>query len=541
MCEVLEGDVEVRVLLVQQAYEAVEGVQDLTPATTDASFSDSTGAPSAWRPRSARLYSRSAYSSVISTPPTSNGSSDFSVWRRPRRRVVAAYSAMSRCRWLAIRSGPCGSVVGGCLLAASIPKPSTTLSPGLTAREPPIHRVRIRLDPFAGGREHEPVTTYSAVRTTGIYCRPGCGARPLAENVRTFELAAAAEAAGYRACLRCRPYRVAGAVGDDVPELVCRAVQLIISGVLDDANEAAVGARLGVSARHLRRMFNDHLGVTPDQFARSRRAHFARRLLDDCDLTIAEVAFASGFGSLRQFNRAMQEVFRSAPRELRERRRRDDRLTADGGLVLRMPFTAPYDWDVTIDFLAERAIPGVESVESGVYRRTIALDGAPGMLEIGPGSTGHLLLRAHLPYWEGVIHVVERAARLVGIDSDPALASAQLAADATLGPLITSRPGVRVRAHGDRSRLPFTRSSAKNSAARMQGAALVAWPAPTGHPSPGLRTGSHTPSRPPKPSRPCSRTSTAYPVGSARPSAPWREQWCPGRSRSTAASRWRSS
>jgi AraC family transcriptional regulator of adaptative response / DNA-3-methyladenine glycosylase II len=237
---------------------------------------------------------------------------------------------------------------------------------------------------------------------------------------------------------------VAGAVGDDVPELVCRAVQLIISGVLDDANEAAVGARLGVSARHLRRMFNDHLGVTPDQFARSRRAHFARRLLDDSDLSIAEVAFASGFGSLRQFNRAMQEVFRSAPRELRERRRRDDRLTADGGLVLRMPFTAPYDWDVTIDFLDERAIPGVESVESGVYRRTIALDGAPGMLEIGPGSSGHLLLRAHLPYWEGVIHVVERAARLVGIDSDPTLASAQLAADATLGPLITSRPGVRV-------------------------------------------------------------------------------------------------
>jgi len=237
---------------------------------------------------------------------------------------------------------------------------------------------------------------------------------------------------------------VAGAVGDDAPELVCRAVQLIISGVLDDANEAAVGARLGVSARHLRRMFNDHLGVTPDQFARSRRAHFARRLLDDCDLTIAEVAFASGFGSLRQFNRAMQEVFRSAPRELRERRRRDDRLTADGGLVLRMPFTAPYDWDAIIDFLAERAIPGVESVESGTYRRTIALDGAPGMLEIGPGSTGHLLLRAHLPYWEGVIHVVERAARLVGIDSDPALASAQLAADPTLGPLITSRPGVRV-------------------------------------------------------------------------------------------------
>jgi AraC family transcriptional regulator of adaptative response / DNA-3-methyladenine glycosylase II len=307
-----------------------------------------------------------------------------------------------------------------------------------------VDPVRIRLDASPGERETEVMTTYSAVRTTGIYCRPGCGAKPLAENVQTFELAGAAEAAGYRACLRCRPYRVAGPVGDDAPELVCRAVRLIIAGVLDEGNETALGARVGVSARHLRRMFNDHLGMTPDQFARSRRAHFARRLLDDSDLSITEVAFASGFGSLRQFNRAMREVFRLAPRELRARRRHDDRLAADGGLVLRVPFTAPYDWDATIDFLAERAIPGVESVEAGVYRRTIALDGAPGMLEIGPGGSDHLRLRAHLPHWEGVIHVVERAARLVGIDSEPTLASEQLAADATLGRLVGSRLGVRV-------------------------------------------------------------------------------------------------
>ena len=109
-----------------------------------------------------------------------------------------------------------------------------------------------------------------------------------------------------------------------------------------------------------------------------------------------------------------------------------------------MPFTAPYDWDAVIHFLAARATPGVESVASGVYRRTIALDGAPGMLEIRPGGSDHLQLRAHLPYWEGVIHVVERAARLVGIDAEPTLAAEQLAADATLGRLVSSRPGVRV-------------------------------------------------------------------------------------------------
>ncbi|TDV53559.1 bifunctional transcriptional activator/DNA repair enzyme AdaA [Actinophytocola oryzae] len=288
------------------------------------------------------------------------------------------------------------------------------------------------------------MTTYSAVRTTGIYCRPGCGAKPKAENVRTFEQPAAAEAAGYRACLRCRPYRVAGTVPDEAPEIVCRAVQLIIGGFLDDGNEDALGARLGVSARHLRRMFHDHLGVTPDQFARSRRAHFARRMLDDSDLSIADVAFAAGFGSLRQFNRAMRDIFRATPKELRARRRRDDRLAADGGLVLRLPFTAPYDWPAMVTLLGRGAIPGVESVVDGHYRRTIMLDGAPGMIEIGPGGDDHLLVRAHLPHWEGVIHVVSRIAGLVGVDLDPVVARTELATDAVLGPLVTRRPGVRI-------------------------------------------------------------------------------------------------
>jgi AraC family transcriptional regulator of adaptative response / DNA-3-methyladenine glycosylase II len=223
-------------------------------------------------------------------------------------------------------------------------------------------------------------------------------------------------------------------------------VQLIIGGALDDGSEADLGARLGVSARHLRRMFADHLGVTPDQFARSRRAHFARRLLDDSDMSIAAVAFASGFGSIRQFNRVMGEVFRAAPRELRERRRQGDRLTADGGLALRMPFAAPYDWAATLEFLAERAVPGVESVNvaAGVYRRTIMLGGAAGLLEIELGASDHLLLRAHLPYWEGVIHVVERAARMVSVDSDPVAAMAHLSRDARIGPIVNAQPGVRV-------------------------------------------------------------------------------------------------
>lgn len=282
------------------------------------------------------------------------------------------------------------------------------------------------------------------MRTTGIYCRPGCGAKPRAENVRTYVLPAAAEAAGFRACLRCRPYRVAGPIAYDAPEFVCRAVQLIIEGALDDGTEAALAARLGFSARHLRRLFNEHLGVTPDQLAQSRRAHFARRLLDDSELSVADVAFASGFGSLRQFNRTMRDVFRASPRELRNRRRKTDRLAADGGSTMRLPFQAPYDWDGMVEFLADHAVPGVESVEDTVYRRTISLDGAHGLLEVQSGGSDHLLLRLHLPYWEGLIHVVERAGRMLGTDIDPRPAVQCLAEDPTIGAIVTARPGLRV-------------------------------------------------------------------------------------------------
>jgi AraC family transcriptional regulator of adaptative response / DNA-3-methyladenine glycosylase II len=258
------------------------------------------------------------------------------------------------------------------------------------------------------------MAAFQAVVTTGIYCRPECTARPNAANVRPFELAAAAEAAGFRACMRCRPYRTA--VAPTGPELVCRAVRLISDGALDDANEDALGSRLGVSARHLRRLFVDHLGVTPDQLARSRRVHFARRLLDDTDLTITAIAFASGFGSVRQLNRACIDVFRESPTVLRARRRRADRLVADGGLVLRLPFRPPLDWGAVVSYLGARAIGGVESVEGSTYRRTVRVDGHPGVLELARGGDDHLVLTAHLPRFEGLIHVVQRARDLANLD-----------------------------------------------------------------------------------------------------------------------------
>jgi AraC family transcriptional regulator of adaptative response / DNA-3-methyladenine glycosylase II len=263
------------------------------------------------------------------------------------------------------------------------------------------------------------MAVYSAVVTTGIYCRPGCAARPLAHNTRVFGSAAAAEAAGFRACHRCRPYRTSGPVGSSAPEIVCEAVQLIIGGALDDGGtEAALAQRIGISPRHLRRLFLTHLGASPDQLARSRRAHFARRLLDDTDLALLDVAFASGFGSLRQFNRTMQEVFRASPGDLRARRRRADRLAADGGLTLRLPVRPGYDWAAIRSFLTARALPLVETVSGDTYRRTITMAGAPGLIEVSPGGQEFLLLNVHLPYWEGLIHVVGRVGRLLAADVD---------------------------------------------------------------------------------------------------------------------------
>ncbi|HEX9969153.1 MAG TPA: AlkA N-terminal domain-containing protein, partial [Acidimicrobiales bacterium] len=167
-------------------------------------------------------------------------------------------------------------------------------------------------------------------------------------------------------------------------------------------------------------------------------------LLDDTDLSITDIAFASGFGSVRQMNRTCQEVFQASPSELRARRRRADRLIADGGLVVRLPFRGPLEWEAMLDYFAARAIPGVEQVADGVYRRTVSVDDAPGVLELERGGDDHLLLRVHLPYWEGLIHLVERARRIFSLDMPVDEAMGSLAGDPVIGPLVKARPGLRV-------------------------------------------------------------------------------------------------
>jgi AraC family transcriptional regulator, regulatory protein of adaptative response / DNA-3-methyladenine glycosylase II len=284
----------------------------------------------------------------------------------------------------------------------------------------------------------------AVVGLDGIYCRPGCdGGQPVPEDARLFPLAAAAEAAGYRACACCRPYRFPQPVTLNAPEFVCRAVRLILDGALDGKTEADLATRLGVSGRHLRRLFVTHLGVTPNGLACSSRAHFARRLLEDTDLGVMEVAFASGFSSVRQFNRTCRQVFGSAPRQLRLRRREGDLLATDEGLLLRLPLVGGIDWDAMLAQLAAHAIPGVEHVSDGVYRRTIENDGDPGVLELSAGGRDHLLLRARLSQWNYLVHIVQQARQIANLDFPLEVAASALTSKPIVGQLIRAHPHLR--------------------------------------------------------------------------------------------------
>jgi AraC family transcriptional regulator, regulatory protein of adaptative response / DNA-3-methyladenine glycosylase II len=279
-----------------------------------------------------------------------------------------------------------------------------------------------------------------------IYCRtPDCC--PQFRDEDRYPLAATAEAAGMQACKDCRPYRLPQTLahGRGAPELVCRGVRLIADGALDEGTEESLAARLGVSSRHLRRMFTAHVGVTPDGLARSCRAHFAHRLLDDTDLSVTEVAFAAGYGSARQFNREFKRIFRDTPSQLRAASRFSPApLGSDSGLALRLWFTGPLDWEALTTFLAARAVPGVEQVDGPVYRRTIMVDGDPGVLELSPGGRDYLTLRVHLPRWETLMHVAAQARKIAGLDADPVSPASTLAADPVIGPLLAARPGIRV-------------------------------------------------------------------------------------------------
>jgi AraC family transcriptional regulator, regulatory protein of adaptative response / DNA-3-methyladenine glycosylase II len=287
---------------------------------------------------------------------------------------------------------------------------------------------------------------FAAVHTTGIYCRPGCSASPNPSNVEPIAYAAAAEARGYRPCLRCRPDTGPGPAAWIGPsELVCRALQLIALGALDEGTEKDLARSLAVSERHLRRLFDAHVGATCEVVARSRRVHFVRRLLIETDLPIGQIAFSSGFGSIRQMNRTVKEVFRLTPSELRSRRRRSDLLVPDAGIELRLPYRPPLDWQALLSFLAPRAIPGVERVDADSYARSVHWDGTSGVVELRNSKSGSdLLMRVFLPRMDGLIHVVDRVRAMLDLDADPEVIADDLRRDPVLRPMVEARPGLRV-------------------------------------------------------------------------------------------------
>jgi AraC family transcriptional regulator of adaptative response / DNA-3-methyladenine glycosylase II len=288
---------------------------------------------------------------------------------------------------------------------------------------------------------------FVGVVTTGIYCRPICPApTPLAKNVRFFACAAAAAEAGFRPCKRCRPEKAPGTpawLGTSAT--VSRALRLIADGALDEEGVDELADRLGVGARQLRRLFAQHLGASPAAVAQTRRVHFARKLIDETELPLIQVAFQAGFGSVRQFNHAVRTAFGKSPLQIRRALRAKELPGPDGDLQLRLPFRPPLDWPSLLGFLRPRAIPGVEAIDARSYRRTIALGGSAGVLEVHPvdGQTC-LVLRLRLATPAELMAVVERVRRLFDLGADPLPITRQLRSDPCLRRAVDAHPGLRV-------------------------------------------------------------------------------------------------
>jgi AraC family transcriptional regulator of adaptative response / DNA-3-methyladenine glycosylase II len=289
---------------------------------------------------------------------------------------------------------------------------------------------------------------FVAVRTTGIYCRPICPARtPKRENVTFYPTASAAQEAGYRPCLRCRPESSPDfAAWRGTSNTVSRALALIGEGALDSDAVDTLAERLGVGERQLRRLFKQHLGASPIAVAQTRRVLFAKQLIVETQMPLAEVALASGFGSIRRFNATFHALYDRPPRELRRRSMRDVDRSAVAGITLNLPYAPPYDWDAMIGFLAARAIAGIECVDGVArYERTVALDGVQGTVSVEPNDRGNgLRVRIRFPQVGWLATIVSRVRRVFDLSADPRAISEHLSADPLLAPLIARRPGLRV-------------------------------------------------------------------------------------------------
>src|ERR1700688_1130824 len=285
---------------------------------------------------------------------------------------------------------------------------------------------------------------FVGVKTTNIYCRPICPARtPKFENTSFYPTAAAAQEAGFRPCLRCRPETSPDlAFWRGTSNTVSRALALIEAGGLDEADVEGLAGRLGIGARQLRRLFHQHVGASPIAVAQTRRTLLAKQLIHETSLPMAEVALASGFNSVRRFNETFLQMFGRPPATLRRGHERTSR--EDGALSVRLAHRPPYDWDAMLSFLGDRAIPGVEAVSGNIYRRSIALGGSFGVISVAPADKNRVDISLRFPDMAALPQIIARVRRVFDLAADPDTIGAHLALAPLLAPLIEARPGMRV-------------------------------------------------------------------------------------------------
>ncbi|NNE59925.1 MAG: DNA-3-methyladenine glycosylase 2 family protein [Woeseia sp.] len=302
-----------------------------------------------------------------------------------------------------------------------------------------FERARKARDPRFDGR------FFIGVRTTGIYCRPICPATtPKRENIDFFLSAAAASEAGLRPCLRCRPECAPGTPAwAGTSTTVRRGLRLIDGGALDHGDVEALAERLGITSRHLRRLFTMHLGASPLAIAHTRRLHFAKRLIDDTALPMNHIAIAAGYGSVRRFNDAFRKTYNRAPRDLR--RMKLEPTVASASLTVRLQYREPYRWNDVLGFYGLRATPGVESIESGCYRRTLMISGKPALIEVrADEKPGALLLTLTDVAAEHLFKIVQKTREVFDLDAPTHDIAEALGKDQRLRGLLKHQPGVRV-------------------------------------------------------------------------------------------------
>lgn len=301
-------------------------------------------------------------------------------------------------------------------------------------------QARLTRDPRFDGR------FFIGVRTSRVYCRSICPApTALEENVRYYPTAAAAAEAGFRPCLRCRPEASPGTPAWlGTSSTVSRALRLISESAMEDGGVEALAGRLGIGARHLRRLFIQHLGASPSAVAKTRRLHFAKKLIDETSLPMGEIAIAAGFGSVRRFNAAISSVYRRTPTQIR----RLAHLTAtraDNEYLFRLRYRPPFQWQRLLAFLSARAIPGVEAIDSGRYNRTIALGEQVGSLSVSHDQE-HLALDVHISFPDprSLFLIIERVRRMFDLLAEPSEITVCLKTDPLLAKRIAALPGLRV-------------------------------------------------------------------------------------------------